>query len=72
MSEQTMWRVEAPSGRSVTCYVAQLPTTDYELRIMYADQVLAYEVYSDLRHAVARGTALRERMVEFVSRAAES
>jgi hypothetical protein len=71
-SEQTMWRVEAPSGRSVTCHVARLPTTDYELRIVYAGQVLAYEVYSDLRHAVQRGTAVKDRMVEFVNRAAES
>ena len=70
-SEQTMWRVEAPSGRSVTCYVARLPTTDYALRIMHVDQVLAYEVYSELHHAVERGTAVKERVVEFVSRAAE-
>lgn len=71
-SEQTMWRVDAPSGRSVTCSVARLPTTDYALRIVYADQVLAYEVYSDLRHAVQRGTAVKERMVEFVNRAPDS
>lgn len=69
MSEQTLWRIEAPSGRLVTCHVARLPTTDYELRIMYADHVLAYEVYGELSQAVERGTVLKERMVEFVSRA---
>ena len=69
--EQTLWRLEAPSGRSVICYVALLPTADYELRIVYADQVLAYEVYAELRHAVQRGTAVKERMDECVGRAAE-
>jgi hypothetical protein len=70
-SEQTMWCIEAPSGRSVTCHVARLPSTDYELRIVYAGHLLAYEVYSELRHALERGTAIRARVVEFVIRAAE-
>ena len=66
-SPKMMWRLEAPSGRSVACYVNRLPTADYELRILYADQVLAYEVYRDLRHALDRGTAVKERVVALVT-----
>jgi hypothetical protein len=63
-----MWRLKAPSGRLVSCYVARLPTADYEIRIVHADQVLSYEVYCDRYHALQRGIAAKERMLEFVRR----
>ena len=61
-SPQIMWQVKAPSGRSVACYLARLPTADYELRIVHAEQLLTYEVYRELGHALQRGTAVRERI----------
>jgi hypothetical protein len=42
--------------------VDRLPTADYELRIVYADQLLTYEVYRDLRYALQRGKDLKRRM----------
>jgi hypothetical protein len=66
-SPQMLWQLEAPSGRSVACYVTRLPTADYELRILYADHVLAYEVYRDLGHALQRGTAVKEQLITSVT-----
>lgn len=67
-SPEIMWQLQAPSGRWVACYVDRLPTADYELRIVYADQLLTYEVYRDRRHALQRGTVVKERMVELGDR----